>query len=169
MVIEYPIPTGMMKINLEEFFLYGTKTMIRKMLKQYKESGARYEDFRKIWKWVEEQKAEVREDRLELLKRRNWFAEKLSRCTELYQKMKNPFYPEYTKDKKKLLEARNQRSAAKNDLNEVVREIAANEKQEKKWDLCRELIEEAIDSLQEVMNHVKGSYTEGCIAVIHRG
>lgn len=147
MVIEYPIPNGTMRINVEEFFLHGTKTKIKKVLDQYKESGADKDEFWRLLELVCKKKGLTRGDRLLLFVKRDENAEKLSRCTELYQKMRDPVYPEYTKDKKIRLQAKNEMNSAKSDLKEVMRGISENEKQEKKWDLCRELIEAVIDSL----------------------
>lgn len=150
MVIEYSIPNGTMKINAKEFFLHATKAKIQKVLGQYKKSGAAREDFWKLLRWVIKQKGLVEGDRLLLMIEQDERSEKLAWCRELYEKMKDPACPEYTEDKKLRLSARDEMNSAKSGLNETKRRIAEGMKQEARWDLCREMIETIIDSLQEV-------------------
>lgn len=55
MILEYRTPNGTMVINADVFFLEASIGQIRKMLKGYRESGARDEARDSLIRWLESQ------------------------------------------------------------------------------------------------------------------
>lgn len=142
MILEYRIPNGTMTINADVFFLEAGTGQIRKMLKGYRESGAGDEEWRNLIGWMEEQIDLTQEHAAILKAGYSRGLTQLSEQEQSYQKMKNPCYAAYTRDKEKFKAAKEDISKLKQELQKRSQCIRELEKQEKKYQHCIEIVEE---------------------------
>lgn len=106
MVIKFNIPNGRIEINLETFFQGARKPQIRKMLKWVRDSWPNEENIREIREWLTDRRKDETDRAKAFAKKYVDCRTELAELQEMYERMQSPCYAVYTRDKKKLAEAK---------------------------------------------------------------
>ena len=103
MIITYKIPSGIMRINADEFFRLARRSAIRRMFKQLRQDDKAAAEYTSQIR--EHLKRREQEERDEAARLYGELVDAGTQCREAkvrYEEMQNPFCECYTRDKKVL-------------------------------------------------------------------
>lgn len=134
MNIAYKIPSGVMRINADEFFKLARRSAVRRMFRQLSQDHEAEEEYAPmIRQHLQTQEQEEQLKRAYLLNEQAAADIRLREVRTRYQEMKNPCCACYTKDKDVLKAAGDIVQAAKVEISRIKYGIAEAQRMEQRY------------------------------------
>lgn len=151
MDITIKIPNGTMHIRAEAFFAEAGRGKVRRMLRLLQDTRPSQTQADELKSWlrgqIREEKDRQKQEALAYETQRGW----LSELEEIYERMKNPCYAAFTRDRKKLEHARQKIMEHRRICRRHMQNIKTTQKREKSYKA----------SLEDIMRILEGGRDEG--------
>lgn len=137
MEIRYAVSNVRMCIHADVFFLEARLGQIRKMLKQYRESGPIPEQAEEIKAWLE---TGIQSEAVYLKEHTNEYTDLKSQLRELeeeYERMKSPRYAVFTRDKAKRAAKQKEIKECRRNCRKCLSAITQSQKRQKR---CQDVL-----------------------------
>ena len=146
MIITYKIPSGIMRINADEFFRLARRSAIRRMFKRLRQDDKAAAEYTSQIR--EHLKRREQEERDEAARLYGELVDAGTQCREAkvrYEEMQNPFCECYTRDKKVLEVAKAVVQAARSEYVHINHGIEEAQKMEKRYKEIQEDITKILE------------------------